>query len=305
MFKVLEDLKHKQKGQGIVEYALILAFVVGIAMMLNGSNLGGAVKGVFDDVAAVLSGEEKIDFAAWSKAGKNQLHDFTTGKDVISNEARIRSDQQLLANIGGFFIGKKEDIFYDDNIFNEKGTDKDGWKMILDYQDSTDWSEENQLNGRIKGDKTKNDRIFNWMQGDYGSYNDSGQEIADSYSSSSNYDPNTRYFLSNSMIEQHPDNLASNDKYPNNSSVRVKVLDYEKDSNGNYIVDENGKKTISSVRVINTRGERNNKNSYAYHYELDMTVTKDGDGNRATPTNGSKTGAYQIINGTIKDQPKN
>ena len=35
----------KQKGQGIVEYALLLAFVVGIAMMLNGANLGGAVKG--------------------------------------------------------------------------------------------------------------------------------------------------------------------------------------------------------------------------------------------------------------------
>ena len=49
-----------EKGQGIVEYALILAFVVGIGMMLNGSNLGGAVIGVFDDVAAVLSGEVKI-----------------------------------------------------------------------------------------------------------------------------------------------------------------------------------------------------------------------------------------------------
>lgn len=40
----------KQKGQGIVEYALILAFVVGIAIMLNGSNISGAVKGVFEDV---------------------------------------------------------------------------------------------------------------------------------------------------------------------------------------------------------------------------------------------------------------
>ena len=51
----------KQKGQGIVEYALLLAFIVGIAMMLNGSNLGGAVKGVFDDVAMVLAGGEEFD----------------------------------------------------------------------------------------------------------------------------------------------------------------------------------------------------------------------------------------------------
>ena len=53
----------KQKGQGIMEYALILAFVVGIAMMLNGANLGGAVKGVFDDVAAVLGGGSENKYA--------------------------------------------------------------------------------------------------------------------------------------------------------------------------------------------------------------------------------------------------
>ena len=47
-----------KKGQGIVEYALILAFVVGIAMItLKGVNLGSAVIGVFDDVAAFLGGE--------------------------------------------------------------------------------------------------------------------------------------------------------------------------------------------------------------------------------------------------------
>lgn len=40
----------KQKGQGIIENALILAFVVGIGMMLKGANLGDAVNGVFDNV---------------------------------------------------------------------------------------------------------------------------------------------------------------------------------------------------------------------------------------------------------------
>jgi hypothetical protein len=39
----------------------LLAFIVGIAMMLNGTNLGGAVKGVFDDVAMVLAGGEEFD----------------------------------------------------------------------------------------------------------------------------------------------------------------------------------------------------------------------------------------------------
>ena len=57
-----DKIKHK-KGQGIVEYALLLAFIVGIAMMLNGTNLGSAVKGVFDDVALVLSGGEEFDLS--------------------------------------------------------------------------------------------------------------------------------------------------------------------------------------------------------------------------------------------------
>lgn len=39
-----------------MEYALLLAFVVGIAMMLNGANLGGAVKDTFDSVANLLAG---------------------------------------------------------------------------------------------------------------------------------------------------------------------------------------------------------------------------------------------------------
>ena len=63
MVKALKCLKRKQKGQGIVEYALLLAFIVGLAMMLNGANLGGAVKGVFDDVAMVLAGGEEFDLS--------------------------------------------------------------------------------------------------------------------------------------------------------------------------------------------------------------------------------------------------
>ena len=57
---MLEKIKNitKQKAQGIVEYALLLAFVVGIAMMLSGADLGDAITGVFDNVANVLAGSK-------------------------------------------------------------------------------------------------------------------------------------------------------------------------------------------------------------------------------------------------------
>ena len=54
--KVMRYLE--QKAQGMVEYALILAFVVGIAAVaLNGNNgLGQAIQGVFDRVTTQLNG---------------------------------------------------------------------------------------------------------------------------------------------------------------------------------------------------------------------------------------------------------
>lgn len=51
MFTILYHLKNRylsQKAQGIVEYALILAFVVAVAVVLVGNDsLGNAIKDIF------------------------------------------------------------------------------------------------------------------------------------------------------------------------------------------------------------------------------------------------------------------
>lgn len=54
---VVSRLK-SEKGQGIVEYALLLAFVVAIAgvALSTDSGLGEAIKGVFADTAQELNG---------------------------------------------------------------------------------------------------------------------------------------------------------------------------------------------------------------------------------------------------------
>lgn len=56
MFTILEHLKNRymsQKAQGIVEYALILAFVVAIAIFITSGdgNLKSAIEGVFTKTA--------------------------------------------------------------------------------------------------------------------------------------------------------------------------------------------------------------------------------------------------------------
>lgn len=64
MFTILEHLKNRymsQKAQGIVEYALILAFVVAIAIFITSgdNNLSDAVKGVFTKTTDQVNGTTK------------------------------------------------------------------------------------------------------------------------------------------------------------------------------------------------------------------------------------------------------
>ena len=58
MFTILEHLKNRymsQKAQGIVEYALILAFVVVVAAaLINGGELRNAVTNIFTNTATKL-----------------------------------------------------------------------------------------------------------------------------------------------------------------------------------------------------------------------------------------------------------
>lgn len=59
MFTILYHLKNRymsQKAQGIVEYALILAFVVVVAAVLTTDNgLSQNIKGVFSNAASMVS----------------------------------------------------------------------------------------------------------------------------------------------------------------------------------------------------------------------------------------------------------
>lgn len=58
MFTILYHLKNRymsQKAQGIVEYALILAFVVVVALVLtNAGGLGDSIKGIFNATGSTL-----------------------------------------------------------------------------------------------------------------------------------------------------------------------------------------------------------------------------------------------------------
>ena len=53
---LVQKLKSSEKGQGMVEYALIIAFVAAIAILVLGENgLGGAVSSAFDNASSMIT----------------------------------------------------------------------------------------------------------------------------------------------------------------------------------------------------------------------------------------------------------
>lgn len=267
-----------RKGQGIVEYAVLLALIVGIAVFLNDGSIGEGVQGSFDNIVALFKGEDvqgqgQSGYVAWNKRGKNQLHNYETGEDLVPDAERVAADQAALINIAEFFMGKTR-ATVKSVISGQDGNNSDG-VVLLDYKD---WTEEGSYtDGNIKtglSDYTQynstptdrtNQRIYNWMQGDYGTV--VGNTIDDSsYHSEYNYDPNNRYLVSNAMINPNSATPNSNAKWIDNRTVRV-ALTYEGSGNS---------ATVKEARVYVTRGERTQPNSG--YRELDVTTTYDNSG---------------------------
>lgn len=66
--KLIQKLKSSEKGQGMVEYALIIAFVAAIAIFVLNGRLGTAISGAFDQASQAVDSATK-DATAWSTGG--------------------------------------------------------------------------------------------------------------------------------------------------------------------------------------------------------------------------------------------
>ena len=53
--KLIAKLKKSEKGQGMVEYALIIAFVAAIAIVALNNGLGDAIKGAFNQASSAVN----------------------------------------------------------------------------------------------------------------------------------------------------------------------------------------------------------------------------------------------------------
>ncbi len=263
----------KQKGQGIVEYAILLAFVVGIAMMLQGVGLANAVKDTFDSVATLLRGENKY-VTALKKWGHMTVDELM----AIPNDQRLAADQQALINMGQALIGKSWDELQAD-FFNDKNKNATTVNNLQNWNKNDDlvilnFEPVNKNDGAglltLKNDSQGKNSI-NWMQGDYGTKGENGYTY-----STQGFDNQTRYFFSDEMIKDKNDVDWGDEKWGNDRSVRVQFTMNQETQ------------TVESVRLRVNRGTHNDANIKSHMHELDVTVTKDG----GKQTNPGATGFY-------------
>lgn len=242
-----------KKGQGIVEYALILAFVVGIALALNGTDIGGAVKTTFDKVAAVLGDKKNYAWALKNLSGLSR-DDI---KNAAEQDERIKMDQEALANIGKLFLGKNEDdlkkILKNAGLIKTDNSKVNENIFLASYHD----------NLAADGNGYYTDFAYNGTQFKEG-YADlltamqGGTPNVDTYSDT--VGSTDRYFYSNNMLDD-----KVGDQYANDRSIRVNL---------HYGTNDQGEVVVDAVRVKVNRGnsKETNESVKNYYRELDVKV---------------------------------
>lgn len=277
----------KRKGQGIVEYALILAFVVGIAMMMNSASLKDSVVSVFDYVATYLGGEKTYAqyFGDW--------HGYKSSAQLrndVDNKDRIKADQAALVKLAGAFLGQDAEgvlglmenfssLYLTGNSpdwlknnFSQYGPVNDGWSGVLvplSYKDANlddhgyIWLESNNNANTIqfladgnadtymRGSAANNTTVTN-ANGDSNTVNTSNQSGGKSIATD-------RIFYSDDMV-----NVGNNKA--NNRTVTLQVHYTE------------GK--VDEVKIAARKGAGQQGTSAAAASNLDLTIK----GSSSNPT---------------------
>ncbi len=274
------------KGQGIVEFALILALCVSMYMGLDSLEFKQTIRGIYDDVVVEnvtkvygLGDVYVMALDAWGKKTRAELAE-------VPDPHRLNADQQALINIGKAFIGKSltaEDVYKmvksPTDTFGSNHISQGKEVVIFNLVDHSDNDSyfKNHPDQDIYSTLNRDSRApwtLHWMQGDYGTLD----QATGTYSyTTDEFDSSTRYFYSDCMInDKSVVDWGNKDQYANDRTIRVSFT----------FKDEGNKKVVDSVRVRVNRGDI--KNSNTHYQELDVKVTENYAG-QYTP---GATGVY-------------
>ena len=252
-----------EKGQGLTEYVLILAFIAGVAFMMFGGD--GSLKGTLvstvtktNNILAGLFGDG-IKYADalkdWGKLKRSEL-------EQKSARQRLAADQEALTNLGSHFLNMtKSDLLAllkmsdKEDEFDSLNNDGKGILVFNYVDDNLNELKNNNAEAikayiSVKNLNASASNVVDWMK------NDGTTGYA--------YDNKQRYFYSDTMIDplqKNPDTTpTSNADYSNNQERSVRL---------NFAFDGDN---VSAVRVRVNRDGTGNSDNYL-HGAILMEVT--------------------------------
>ena len=215
-----------EKGQGLVEFALILVFCAGIGIAAREAGFGKAIDALLGSgerpeyETAAIGSARKIDWGKEPFSG-----DSSTFSEANAAE-RLAWDQKSLENLARHFIGKSKNEIKTKILKNGKSADM-GWgergeEVLLGHFKPTA-----DKQGTVFVPTTLNDgditNIFSWLKGDY---NTTRGQV------NPNYDGQYRYFVSDYSIGQ---GWADSAGYNQEIGVRL-TLEYDWSDPNNLVV---------------------------------------------------------------------
>ncbi|MBR2216247.1 MAG: hypothetical protein IJ849_10915 [Selenomonadaceae bacterium] len=189
--------RNGQKGQGMVDYALIIAFVVAIGLAISGSGLGDAIKNVLADTGVAIAGKDNYADAL------NKYGSISTAElKQVSNAERIAIDKAALSNLGKIFLGKTEaEVKALLGVNNITGGNNPYGAILFDYEvaSSDDGAPVTKL--RYNGGSFNSLDAVEWMKGNY------TRNTANDYTASKTIN-DARYLFSDDAISKTPQGIS-------------------------------------------------------------------------------------------------
>lgn len=223
-----------QKGRGIAEYALIIAFVLGLGVVLSNVGVRNNIKAVFAQATAYLKGGYVGAVAAYGRMSNTNLKN-------MDNDERLSFDREALTNLGKKFLGMTKTELKsllknptDVNLAGGPNANNPYGVILLDYEveNTGDNGKGVTTKLRYNGGSFNSEDVLEWMKGNY----------APDGSHTYNKDHSTsgRYFFSNDTIDKSGAVNGTTPEGTHTATVR-----------GRFAFDSEGR--VSSVAITVTR----------------------------------------------------
>ena len=194
MLMKLQKILRGEKGQSLVEWALVALFVVGIVYMFRDSNILSQVTKSYNGVGSYLSSTSTSEQAI----NKYGTLSNSALRAAVSNQERIAMDDTTLRNIAGAFLGKTQTeiraMLMSQPNWNAKYNPNNlgqGTLLFDYYINSTGDGENGSVKTRFDNGVVAKDNLVNWMQGNYTQYSSTQKEMTSE----------NRYFFSDDLID--------------------------------------------------------------------------------------------------------